>query len=339
MRLLVNSKLGRRLLLLRGVRQGDPLSGFLYIILGELRRAAILEIQRVNRLQQLPDRWGLQLGSALSQLTMFADDATYLLAHWRYIIYVMQANELYNVSTGSRTNGSKSRLLMPGVITAAARAEALVHKLVPLGDGVAMRYLGISIGRSLTDEQSWRSVLDGLAAKIACVRKTHLSLIGRALVARVYLCSRLWYVAAAVHLPDAIAVQINRMVYNYINGSERMDRTKAGRLSRARLQRSIANGGVGAVNIAPVALSNRFRVLAMVAQGVHRGVTAISTRAHFGQTMSQAVGALAWVLPAVMPPKSSCPEAAAWKRMVLSAAKLQPAAAGPQARATHIFFV
>ena len=124
-RLLVNSKLGRRLLLLRGVRQGDPLSGFLYIILGELRRAAILEIQRVNRLQQLPDRWGLQLGSALSQLTMFADDATYLLAHWRYISYVMQANELYNVSTGSRTNASKSRLLMPGVISAAARAGAL----------------------------------------------------------------------------------------------------------------------------------------------------------------------------------------------------------------------
>ena len=55
-----------------------------------------------------------------------------------------------------------------------------------------MRYLGISIGRSLTDEQRWRSVLDGLAAKIVSVRKIHLSLTGRALVARVYLCSRLW---------------------------------------------------------------------------------------------------------------------------------------------------
>jgi len=337
-RLLVNSKLGRRLLLLRGVRQGDPLSGFLYIILGELRRAAILEIQRVNRLQQLPDRWGLQLGSALSQLTMFADDATYLLANWRYIIYVMQANALYNVSTGSRTNAKKSRLLMPGVITAAARAGARVHKLVPLGDGVVMRYLGISIGRGLTDEQRWRSVLDGLAAKIADVRKIHLSLTGRALVARVYLCSRLWYVAAAVHLPDAIVAQINRMVYNYINGSARTDRTKAGRLPRARMQRSVANGGVGAVNIAPVALANRFRVLAMVAHGRNRGVTAISTRAHFGRTVSQAVGPRAWVLPAVMPPWRSSPDAAAWKRVVFSAAKLQPAAAGPQARATNIFF-
>ena len=337
-RLLVNSKLGRRLLLLRGVRQGDPLSGFLYIILGELRRAAILEIQRVNRLQQLPDRWGLQLGSALSQLTMFADDATYLLAHWRYICYVMQANELYNVSTGSRTNASKSRLLMPGVISAAARAGALVHKLVPLGNGVVMRYLGISIGRSLTDEQRWRSVLDGLAAKIVSVRKIHLSLTGRALVARVYLCSRLWYVAAAVHLPDAIVAQINRMVYNYINGSARTDRTKAGRLSRACMQRSIANGGVGAVDIAAVALANRFRVLAAVALGANRGVTAISTRAHFGQTVSQAVGPLAWVIPAVSPPRRLSPEAAAWKRVVFSAAKLQPAAAGSQARATNIFF-
>ena len=89
------------------------------------------------------------------------------------------------MSTGSRTNASKSRLLMPGVITAAARAGALVHKLVPLGNGVVMRYLGISIGRSLTDEQRWRSVLDGLAAKIVSVRKIHLSLTGRVLVARV----------------------------------------------------------------------------------------------------------------------------------------------------------
>ena len=337
-RILINGKLGRRLLLLRGVRQGDPLSGFLYIILGELRRAALQEIQRVNRLQQLPPRWGLQLGSVVVQLTMFADDAAYLLAHWRHILYIMQANELYNVSTGSRTNGKKSRLLMPGVITAAARAEALKHKLVPLGDGVVMRYLGISIGRNLTDAQRWRSVLDGLAVKIAWVRKIHLSLLGRALVARVYLCARLWYVAAAVHLPTTIIAQINRMVFNYINGSERTDRTKAGRLPRSRMQRSVADGGVGAVSIAPVALANRLRVLAAVARGTQRIVTAIATRAHFGLDVFAAVGASAWVLPGVFPPTRGSPDATAWKRMTTGAATLLPATSREHARASPIFF-
>ncbi len=98
-------------------------------------------------------------------------------------------------------------------------------------------------------------VLQGVAEKAAFLRGFHLSLLGRVLAAKVYLLSKVWYTAAARHLPSSVLKQLNRIVFNYIHGSAPRDRSVPGRLSRGLLSRPPAHGGAGVPLIAEAAVS------------------------------------------------------------------------------------
>ena len=315
-RVLVNGVFTKLTKFMRNVKQGDPASGFLFDLLGELRRAAIIEVGRRLRVASgLPSElWGLRFGTTHILLSMFADDTAYYLNHWRFLKNVIMVEELFCSATGSRNNWQKTRVLLPpGPRSAAAVAEISKFKLKLLPFGEPIRYLGIYL--NCKDEDAWGPVLQGVAEKAAFLRGFHLSLLGRVLAAKVYLLSKVWYTAAARHLPSSVLKQLNRIVFNYIHGSAPRDSSVPGRLSRELLARPPAHGGAGVPIIAESAAANRFRVLSRVANGTNQSLTTIATAAHFRPEAVLAAGNLLWMSPDALKYARS-PEAAQWLRLV-----------------------
>ena len=143
-RVLVNGVFTKLTKFMRNVKQGDPASGFLFDLLGELRRAAVIEVGRRLRVASgLPSElWGLRFGTTHILLSMFADDTAYYLNHWRFLKNVIMVEELFCSATGSRNNWQKTRVLLPpGPRSAAAVAVISKFKLKLLPFGEPIRYL------------------------------------------------------------------------------------------------------------------------------------------------------------------------------------------------------
>ena len=340
-RVLVNGAFTKLTKFLRNVKQGDPVSGFLYNILGELRRAAIAEVgRRLRAVSGLPSKlWGLRFGTTHILLSMFADDTTYYLNHWRFLKNVIMVEDLFCSATGSRNNWLKTRVLLPpGPRSAEAEAEISRFKLKLPPFGEPQRYLGTYLNCKIED--AWGPVLQGVAEKIALLQSFHLSLLGRVLAARVYLLSKVWFTAAALYLPSPTLGQLNRMVFNYIHGSSTpRDRSIPGRLSRELLARPPAHGGAGVPNVAESAAANRFRVLSRVASGSNHSLTTIATAAHFRAEAVRAVGNQLWASPDALSFARS-PEAAQWLRLMRShASQATPGSLSrDEARGLPVFF-
>ena len=339
-RVLVNGVFTKLTKFLRNVKQGDPASGFLYDILVELRRAAIIEVGRRLRVASgLPSElWGFRFGTTHILLSMFADDTTYYLNHWRFLKNVIMVEDLFCSATGSRNNWAKTRVLLPpGPRSAEAVAEISKFKLKLPPFGEPQRYLGIYL--NCKDEDAWGPVLQGVAEKAALLRGFHLSLLGRVLAARVYLLSKVWFTAAAIHLPNSTLKQLNRIVFNFIHGSAPRDRSVPGRLSREVLARPPAHGGAGVPNVAESASANRFRVLSRVASGSNSSLTTIATAAHFRPEAVLAAGNLLWMSPDALKFARS-PEAAQWLRLVRTHANQAPprSLSRDEARGLSVFF-
>jgi hypothetical protein len=222
--------------------------------------------------------------------------------------------DLFCSATGSRNNWQKTRVLLPpGPRSAEAEAEVSKFKLKLPPFGEPQRYLGTYLNCRV--EEAWGPVLQGVAEKAALLRGFHLSLLGRVLAARVYLLSKVWFTAAALHLPSPTLKQLNRIVFNYIHGSAPRDRSVPGRLSRELLARPPAHGGAGVPNVAESAAANRFRVLSRVASGTNRSLTTIATAAHFRPEAVLAAGHQLWMSPDAVKFARS-PEAVQWLRLL-----------------------
>ena len=330
-RVLVNGALGRAFGIFRGVRQGDPVSGFLYLILGELLRAAVVEVRSRRPLV------GLTVGGVESLMSRFADDALFLLSHYRYVPTVLEAVAMYNASSGGRSNLDKTVALMPGSVSAEARAVIAAARIVFLEDGKPMRYLGAYIGRGITVEQQWRRALDSIASKAAFLRRFRLSLYARVVAAKAYLCSMLWFLAMVTDAGETIVHEAEQLVWNFIWKCDRIDDYSArGRITREEMCLPLAQGGMGMIPIAAQISACRLSVIAIVASNRNPTLSCFATDRHLGPVAASACGVAAW-LSAPACAKATSSAAVLWRTHVLPALLLGPVSSREQTLAMPLF--
>ncbi|KAJ9550970.1 LOW QUALITY PROTEIN: hypothetical protein OSB04_015015 [Centaurea solstitialis] len=171
---LINGSPTKEFSLGKGVRQGDPLAPFLFILAAEGLTVAMKEAQRSNLFK------GIRIGNSIDELSIFqfADDAIFV-GEWdkdnaMNLICILKC---FEVCSGLKINMGKSRLL--GVSVSKEEVTSLARRLKCKEDSIPFRYLGLPVGGNMKLARNWQPLIDKCRSKLSGWKAKTLSIGGR----------------------------------------------------------------------------------------------------------------------------------------------------------------
>lgn len=152
---------------------------------------------------------GTQIALKVAQ---YADDITVFVTLENDFSCLAECQSLYEQGSGARLNMTKSRGLFVGPWRTRIDTPLSLN-----WRSDCIRLLGIEVGpdKSL-NVVNWQSAIDKMHAVFRAWKQRDLSLCGRALVARAYATSKLWYVAQVVPAALSLLDKVNSDVWQFI---------------------------------------------------------------------------------------------------------------------------
>lgn len=171
---LVNGSPTKEICLSRGIRQGDPLSPFLFLIVAEGLNVVMKEVRESGSFK------GVKLGDGSEMVShlQFADD-TIFFGEWseNNVVNLISLLKCFQLASGLKVNMRKSKLLGIGVDEEEVKLWADV---IGCGvESVPFKYLGLSVGCSMKRSVAWNSVLDKFQRRLSDWKARMISQGGR----------------------------------------------------------------------------------------------------------------------------------------------------------------
>ncbi|KAJ0621814.1 putative RNA-directed DNA polymerase [Helianthus annuus] len=157
----------------KGIRQGDPLSPFLFLFIMEALSCMICEASSVGEFK------GVRLGGDLVLSHLFYADDALVMGEWSEwnIKIIARILRVFHLCSGLKININKSSLIGVGVTQ-----EEVVDMAAVLGCQVGeypFTYLGITVGANMNRIVNWRPIYDTLESRLASWKARNLSIGGR----------------------------------------------------------------------------------------------------------------------------------------------------------------
>ncbi|KAJ0469870.1 putative RNA-directed DNA polymerase [Helianthus annuus] len=223
----------------RGLRQGDPISPFLFIIAMEVINLFL------NRASTDGSYQGFQLpngGPILSNLC-YADDVLFI-GTWsdQNVVTINRLLRWIGLVTGLKINNRKCKLFGVGV-----RSEEVNRLALTLNceaGALPFMYLGVPIGANMKRAKLWKPVVDKVSARLSNWKARHLSFAGRLTLAKSVLGSIPSYYLSLFLAPNCVINNIDKIRRNFVWGIS--DAKKKFRWVRwESMMRSKKSGGLG----------------------------------------------------------------------------------------------
>lgn len=231
---------------MRGIRQGDPLSPYLFIMCMEVLRLMIKD-KCDSKL------WDLVKASrgrlAFSHL-LFADDLILFgKADKKNYTSIKEALDSFCELSRQKVNNGKSRVYFSPNISEKRREELCscldLHSTPNLG-----KYLGFSLKLSGTTNQEFDFVIERAQGRLSGWKSHLLSFAGRVVLTQLVLSAIPVYVMQGTMLPTKTLEAIDRVSRNFVWRSS-VEKRKLHTVSWAKITRPKKEGGLGLIAAKP----------------------------------------------------------------------------------------
>ena len=225
----INGFLSEEVSITRGVRQGDPLSALLYVIIAEVLG---------NQIRSNNDIKGIVINDVEQKILQYADDTQIFLTNDTSITEVFRQLEYYEEATGAKVNIQKTEGLLMGKWK---NRHDKPFDCKWTNDKVCA--LGLWIGNKDTSEITFVEQLAKIKRKGTFWKPRKISLIGRVQVVNTFLLSRLWYRTEIFSIPPPILKELDKYLLDFVWAGKKHEVHKD--LLRADLEK----GGLKLTNI------------------------------------------------------------------------------------------
>ncbi|KAJ0599248.1 putative RNA-directed DNA polymerase [Helianthus annuus] len=197
----------------KGMRQGDPISPFLFVVAMEALSCLVSMANEVGVFSgiQLPND-----GPNLSHL-FFADDAIFV-GEWEEgnALNIVRILRCFFACSGLKINFSKSNLFGIGVTIEDVVVMADLVGCAP--DSLPFKYLGLKVGANMNRVNNWRPVYDLFESRLALWKSPVLSFGGKVTLIRSVLESLPSYFFSLFVAPGKVIKDLESIVKKFLWG-------------------------------------------------------------------------------------------------------------------------
>ena len=192
----------------RGLRQGDPLSPLLFLIMMEVFSRMLRRVEGAGLIRGFNLEGRRDGGEHVSHI-LFADDTIlFCYADVEQILHIRLLLLSFQAVTGLKVNVHKSEMVLIGeVVDVHALAEILGYRVGTL----PMLYLGMPLGASHNSPSIWNSILEKIERKLAGWKRLYLSKGGCLMLLKNMLSSLLTYFLSLFTIPTRVANKIEKL--------------------------------------------------------------------------------------------------------------------------------
>ncbi|MFS7950995.1 putative RNA-directed DNA polymerase [Helianthus anomalus] len=201
----------------KGMRQGDPISPFLFLVVMEALSCLINKAVEVGMFSgiRLPEG-----GPLLSHL-FFADDAL-VIGEWHEenVINMVRLLRCFHVCSGLKINLEKSGLF--GVGVEASEVGQMAGVVGCRAESFPFKYLGLKVGANMNRVSNWRPIFDIFESRLALWKSTLLSFGGRITLIRSVLESLPSFYFSLYRAPKQVVADLEKLMRGFWGGGGRV---------------------------------------------------------------------------------------------------------------------
>ncbi|GJQ89776.1 RNA-directed DNA polymerase, eukaryota, reverse transcriptase zinc-binding domain protein [Tanacetum coccineum] len=213
--ILVNGSPTSEFSIKRGLRQGDPLSPFLFILIMEGLHIVIKDATRSNLIK------GVTVGNPGMSLSHFfyADDVV-LVTEWNQVDMdnIIRLLNVFYLASGLCININKSNVY--GIRVSNNDIEGMARITGCSTGSFPFTYLGLPIGSSMKWLTHWKSLVDKFEARLSRWKTKLLSIGGRSTLRQAILGSVGIYYMSIFKVPETILSSLERLRSKFFWGAE-----------------------------------------------------------------------------------------------------------------------